>query len=96
MDARIDLWLQNLLAERDGATLYEGLALLEKNAARAQSFRELALSERRHADLWSKKLERQGVVLPPDRPSSRVRLTLWLARRLGIAAVLTQVEPCPM
>ena len=91
MEERTDLWLQNLLDERDGAALYEGLAKLEKSPARAQSFKELALSERRHAELWSRKLEEKGIALPSDRPSPRVRLTLWLARRLGVAAVLPQV-----
>ncbi|MGC4115372.1 MAG: VIT1/CCC1 family protein [Myxococcales bacterium] len=91
MDQRTDLWLQNLRDERDGAALYEGLATLEKNPKRAQSFRELALSERRHAELWAKKLGEAGVALPPEQPSPRVRLTLWLAKRLGVAAVLTQI-----
>ncbi len=91
MDKRADLWLQNLRDERDGAALYEGMAALEKNPARAASFRELAQAERRHAELWAQKLVAQGVALPADAPSSRVRLTLWLARRLGVAAVLGQV-----
>ncbi|WP_242340345.1 MULTISPECIES: VIT1/CCC1 family protein [Anaeromyxobacter] len=88
---RTDLWLQNLLDERDGAALYEGLARHEKDPARAQSFRELAIAERRHAELWLRKLEREGVAVPPDRPSSRVRALVWLARRLGSAAVVPMV-----
>jgi VIT1/CCC1 family predicted Fe2+/Mn2+ transporter len=91
LEERTDLWLQNLLDERDGAALYEGLAKLEKHPGRAKSFGELALSERRHAELWARKLAEKGVALPPDRPSPRVRLTLWLAKRLGVAAVLTQI-----
>ncbi|MBI5545870.1 MAG: hypothetical protein HY901_18430, partial [Deltaproteobacteria bacterium] len=91
MDTRTDQWLQNLQDERDGAALYEGLARLEKNPSRAASFRELALSERRHAALWARKLETQGVALPPERTTARVRLTLWLAKRLGTPAVLPQV-----
>jgi VIT1/CCC1 family predicted Fe2+/Mn2+ transporter len=91
MNPRTDLWLQNLLDERDGAALYEGLAQYEKDGARAASFREIALAERRHADIWQKKLEREGVAIPPDRPSSRVRALIWLARRLGSAAVVPMV-----
>jgi VIT1/CCC1 family predicted Fe2+/Mn2+ transporter len=91
MNPRTDLWLQNLLDERDGAALYEGLARYEKDAEKARSFRELALAERRHADLWARKLEKEGVALPPDRPSSRVRALVWLARRLGSAAVVPMV-----
>src|SRR5512138_1207529 len=91
MDPRTDLWMQNLIDERDGAALYEGLAKHEKDASKAASLREIAQAERRHADIWQKKLEREGVVIPPDRPSSRVRVLVWLARRLGTAAVVPMV-----
>ncbi|MBI5068555.1 MAG: VIT1/CCC1 transporter family protein [Deltaproteobacteria bacterium] len=91
MAPRTDLWLQNLLDERDGAALYEGLATLERDAAKARSFREIADAERRHADIWVRRLQKEGVALPPDRPSSRVRALLWLARRLGTASVLPMV-----
>jgi len=91
MDKRTDLWLQNLRDEREGAALYEGLARVEKDPSRATSFRELAAGERRHADIWAHKLEKEGVALPPDRPSPRIRTLLWLARRLGTGAVLPLV-----
>ncbi|ABC80486.1 VIT1/CCC1 transporter family protein [Anaeromyxobacter dehalogenans] len=91
MNVRTDLWLQNLLDERDGAALYEGLARHEKDPARAASFRELAAAERRHAQVWERKLLKEGVAVPPDRPSSRIRALVWLARRLGSAAVLPMV-----
>lgn len=91
MDAAAETWLANLRDERDGAALYEGLALAEKDAARAQVFASLAAGERRHVEIWAKKLERVGVALPPDRPSRRVRLLIWLARRLGTASVLSLV-----
>ena len=91
MEPRIDLWLQNLLDERDGAALYEGLAELDKDPERARSFRELAEGERRHADVWRRKIERAGAALPSERPSSRVRALLWLAKRLGTEAVLPLV-----
>ena len=91
MDARTDLWLQNLVDERDGAALYEGLAKYEKDPQKARSFLEIAGAERRHAEIWARKLEKEGVALPPDRPSSRVRALVWLARRLGTAAVVPMV-----
>ncbi len=91
MNPRTDLWMQNLVDERDGAALYEGLAKYEKDQAKAASFREIALAERRHAEIWRAKLEREGVVIPPDRPSSRIRALIWLARRLGTAAVVPMV-----
>jgi VIT1/CCC1 family predicted Fe2+/Mn2+ transporter/rubrerythrin len=91
MAPRTDLWMQNLLDERDGAALYEGLASNEKDPARARSFRELGEAERRHAAVWQRKLEKEGVAIPPDRPSSRVRALVWLARRLGSGAVVPMV-----
>ncbi|HET9554048.1 MAG TPA: VIT1/CCC1 family protein [Anaeromyxobacteraceae bacterium] len=91
MEPRTDLWLQNLIDERDGAALYEGLARYEKDPEKARSFRELAAAERRHADVWIRKLERQGVAIPADRPSSRVRALVGLARRLGSDAVVPMI-----
>ncbi len=91
MNPRVDLWLQNLQDERDGAALYEGLARVERDPGRAESFRELAEGERRHAAIWLRKLEKEGTPLPPERASSRVRVLVWLARRLGTPAVLPLV-----
>ena len=91
MPSRTDLWLQNLADERDGAALYEGLARLEKNSERARSFEELAAGERRHAEIWLRKLQKEGAEVPADRPSPRIRAMLWLARRLGTTAVLPYV-----
>ncbi len=91
MDASAKTWLENLRDERDGAALYEGLARAEKSPARAQVFEDLAAGERRHAELWAKKLERAGVALPPDKASSRVRLLIWMAHRLGTSSVLSLV-----
>ncbi|HEX9289829.1 MAG TPA: VIT1/CCC1 family protein [Anaeromyxobacteraceae bacterium] len=91
MEPRTDLWLQNLIDERDGAALYEGLASVERDPERARSFLELAEGERRHAAIWARKLEKAGAQLPPERPSSRIRALIWLARRLGTSAVLPLV-----
>jgi VIT1/CCC1 family predicted Fe2+/Mn2+ transporter len=91
MNPRTDLWLQNLVDERDGAALYEGLARFEKDPEKARSLREIGEAERRHAEVWRKKLEKEGVAIPPDRPSSRIRALIWLARRLGTAAVFPMV-----
>ncbi|MBI3182402.1 MAG: VIT1/CCC1 transporter family protein [Myxococcales bacterium] len=91
MAPRLELWLENLADERDGAALYERLAALEKDPVRAESFRQLSFGERRHAELWAKKLAAAGAEVPPDRPSMRVRLLLLLARRFGVPAVLPLV-----
>ncbi|HEU4385809.1 MAG TPA: VIT1/CCC1 family protein [Anaeromyxobacteraceae bacterium] len=91
MEPRTDLWLQNLLDERDGAALYDGLAAVDRDPERARSFRELAEGERRHAEIWERKLQKAGAAIPQNRPSSRIRALIWLARRLGTAAVLPLV-----
>jgi len=88
MNPRTDLWEQNFIDERDGAALYEGLARLEEDPERARAFRELAAGERRHADIWARKLTREGAPVPSEQPSPRIRVLLWLARRLGTGAVL--------
>jgi vacuolar iron transporter family protein len=84
-------WLENLSEERDGVALYEGLATIEEDPAKARSFRELAEGERRHAGIWERKLTAAGVALPTWTPSARVRMLLWLARRFGIRAILGYV-----
>lgn len=89
-DAR-ETWLENLRDEQDGVALYDGLAAIERDEGRAESFRRLAEAERRHAELWAKKLTGAGHAVPPPNPSSRTKLVLWLARRLGTRAVLSWV-----
>ena len=91
MAPRTDVWLENLRDERDGAALYEGLARIERDPRRKESFRQLALGERRHADIWARKLREAGVEVPEVKPSRRTRLLIWMARRLGTNAVLPMV-----
>jgi VIT1/CCC1 family predicted Fe2+/Mn2+ transporter len=88
MTERARLWLENLRDEREGARLYEGLAAIEKDPARAREFAALGAGERRHAAVWERKLRGAGVELPPDTPTARTRLLLFLARRLGIRSVM--------
>src|SRR4051812_25291891 len=89
--AKVQLWLDNLRDERDGVALYLGLARVEKDAARAREFQELASAEERHEAIWVRKLEKAGIGLPPNQPSRRIRFVLWLARRFGTQAVLPMV-----
>lgn len=91
MDPRTEVWMQNLVDERDGAALYDGLAKWEKDPARATAFREMADAERRHGGIWERKLKEAGIPLPPNRASPRVRALVWLARRLGTGAVVPMV-----
>jgi VIT1/CCC1 family predicted Fe2+/Mn2+ transporter len=82
------LWLDNLRDEREGARLYEGLAAIERDPARAREFAALGAGERRHAAVWERKLRGAGVDLPPERPTTRARLILSLARMFGTRSVM--------
>ena len=84
------VWRENLRDERDGITLYEGLAALETDPKRAETLRSIAVAERRHAALWAAKLSALGVE-DAYRPSARVRTLLWLAARIGPRAILPLV-----
>src|SRR5262245_45080707 len=90
-DQNLERWLENLRDEEDGVALYQGLAGIETDPTRAQELAQLAQAEARHASLWRKKLEKAGAPLPKMAPSARIRLLLWLARRLGTRAVLPMV-----
>lgn len=85
------IWHENLRDERDAAALYEGLAALDARSDRARSLALLARSEREHAAFWEKKLRAAGVAVTPWFASSRVRAALWLARRVGVGAILPLV-----
>lgn len=81
--------LDNLKLERDAILLYDALAAIEKEPRRAEAFRRIAANERRHAEVWARKLEERGVAVPPapSRPRPRVAFIILLARLLGTRAV---------
>jgi VIT1/CCC1 family predicted Fe2+/Mn2+ transporter len=81
--------LENLKLERDAILLYDALASIEKEPSRAAAFRRIAANERRHADVWARKLEERGANVPaaPTRPRTRVAVILLLARLFGTRAV---------
>jgi vacuolar iron transporter family protein len=81
--------LENLRLERDAILLYDALASIEKDPNRAGAFRRIAANERRHADIWARKLEERGadVPPPPTRPRARVAVIVFLARLFGTRAV---------
>jgi VIT1/CCC1 family predicted Fe2+/Mn2+ transporter/rubrerythrin len=89
MSAETAQSLDNLRLERDAILLYDALAEIEKDAARASAFRRIAANERRHADIWARKLEERGAVVPaaPSRPRFRVAVIVFLARLFGTRAV---------
>ncbi len=84
----------NLRGELDGAQLYRMLAEAEHDNERASLFRELSEAEERHAAMWRQRLVDGGADTGEERyrPSLRVRVLGWLARRLGTRAVLPIVD----
>src|SRR3989337_1027921 len=73
--------LENLKLERDAIQLYDALATIEKEPARAAAFRTIAGNERRHADVWATRLGDLGATVPPPGgPRFRVRAIIGLAR----------------
>lgn len=78
----------NMLTELDAAALYDRLAEAESHDEVASVYRRLAVTERRHANMWRDRLERAGGAVPSFRPSRRTRVLGWLARRFGPSFVL--------
>lgn len=77
--------------EIDSAYTYRALAELEEASSLAELYRRLAATEERHAEVWARKLRDAGEVPPPDGPSRRARVLVWLARRLGPQLVLASL-----
>jgi len=85
--------LANLKLERDAIVLYDRLAGIERDPRRAAAFRAIAANERRHAEIWAKRLREAGVDVPEaDGPRLRVRFIIGLARVFGTGAVSDLVK----
>lgn len=85
--ADIKRYKTNLQDEVDGAELYRLLAEAEKDPHLREVYKRLAASEDRHLALWQDRLRAAGAEVPNFRPSFRVKLLGWLARRFGTASV---------
>ncbi len=86
---------RNYRDEVDGVHLYELLAEAEEDPNLKELYRRLAESEVRHRELWARKLTEAGVKLPSSRPSFRVRMLGFLARRFGsgfVSPIVTRME----
>lgn len=86
---------ENLKDEVDGAALYRLLADAEKDPHLKEVYSRLAVSEDRHLALWRSKLEEAGAMVPNYKPSMRVKMLGWLARRFGtqaVSPVVTRME----
>jgi VIT1/CCC1 family predicted Fe2+/Mn2+ transporter/rubrerythrin len=85
--------LANLRLERDAIVLYDRLAGLEKDPRRASAFRTIASNERRHAEIWAKRLRDAGTDVPAESPPRlRIRFILALARVFGTKSVSDLVK----
>lgn len=85
--------LANLKLERDAVVLYDRLAEIEKDPTRASAFRRIAANERRHAEIWAKRLAQAGATVPEFAgPRLRVRAIIMLARMFGTNAVSDLVQ----
>ena len=80
--------LENLRLERDAIQLYVALARIERDPVRAAAFRRIADNERRHADVWARRLTERGADVPAaTTPGFRVRAIIAIARIFGTHAV---------
>jgi VIT1/CCC1 family predicted Fe2+/Mn2+ transporter len=88
--ARSDVgrYQQNYLVEMDGIALYRSMAAAERDEKRAAIFEKMAETEERHARRWVRLIESSGGVVPHYRPTARVRILGWLAKRFGTRRVL--------
>ena len=85
--------LDNLKLERDAIVLYDALAAIERDPRRASAFQRIAANERRHADIWARKLTELGADVPAaDGPRARVRFIILVARLFGTKAVADLVK----
>ena len=93
--ADIARYRQNYLVEMDGIALYRAMAGAETDEKRAAIFEKLAENEERHAQRWARLIQSGGSAVPPHRPSARVRMLGWLARRFGtrrIVPIISSLE----
>jgi VIT1/CCC1 family predicted Fe2+/Mn2+ transporter len=94
MSGKADEFRAHWADEMDGAAMYRALAARAEGEQR-EIFAELAAAEERHAAHWVAKLVELGEPAPEPgrhRTGRKARLIGWLARRLGVAAVLPLVE----
>jgi vacuolar iron transporter family protein len=86
--ADVERYRQNYIVEMDGIALYRFMAAAEEDGQRAAIFEKLAQNEERHAQRWAKLIQLGGGSVPAHRPSARVRLLGWMARRFGTRRVV--------
>src|SRR5260370_23686766 len=83
--ANLHTWLHPWQDEFDAAYLYDILAAQESEPKRRASYGKLAGGERRHTEMWAKRLGENGHRVPPGgaTPTLNARYMAWLGRRFG-------------
>lgn len=87
-EADVARYRDNYLVEMDGIALYRAMAAAEKDQERISIFEKLAENEERHAQRWARLIKNAGGVVPQHRPTARVRMLGWMARRFGTRRVV--------
>lgn len=90
--ADIKRYREFLAEEVDGLYIYHQLAEIEQDERLADVYRQLAVTEERHLELWRTQLREAGIDDTPGAPSRRTRLLMWLARRFGPDLVLPVIK----
>lgn len=78
--------------ELSSATIYETLAEIEKDERIRKVYERMAAVERKHAKNWEEKLLAEGIKPPTFKPSFRVRLLIWLAKKFGPEIILPSLQ----
>lgn len=86
--ADVERYRQNYIVEMDGIALYRAMAAAEEDEQRAAIFEKLAQNEERHAQRWARLIQAGAGVVPKHKPSARVHLLGWMARRFGTRRVV--------
>lgn len=85
-------YLDNWNDERSSAAMYSVLAERETDERLAEIYRRMAAVEIKHAKKWEHLLKQGGEPVPEFRPTLRVSVLLWLARRFGPEMVLPALQ----
>ena len=88
----IKRYLGNWDDELNGAMLYDAMAEKEKDPRIAGIYGKLAETERQHATTWEALILAGGEDIPTFKASWRTLTMIWLARHLGIEAVLPTIS----
>jgi rubrerythrin len=81
-------WQANWQREIEGVYLYRQLAKMARTPAIRQALTQMADAEQEHARLWAERVQASQATARPPRPDLRIHLIVWLARSLGVEAIL--------